>query len=234
MRQILMKCESVTGRIDDYLDGDVSQQERQAMAQHLRSCESCRAEYQSAQNLLEQLNSMDTPIPRAGYESRVLEFLNAKSDAPEKTRQHRPRHMPIWFAAGFSTAALAIFALLFIFNSPSLKQNNSMPVMTVELQPLQTRKVDLVFNSPTQLQNAQIKIELPQGTEIAGYPNRGSLEWKTSFKQGSNKLSLPLIVKEKSGGTLYATITHEGQTRIFELNLVAIPASSHYTATLTS
>jgi len=230
-----MKCESVTGRLDDYLDGEVTQQERQAMAQHLLDCESCRAEYQSAHNLLEQLSSLDIPTPRAGYESRVLQFLkNTKESQKDKVSTHKPRSVPIWFAAGFSTAALAIFAVLFIFNSPSLEQNNSMPVMTVELQPLQTRKVDLVFNSPTQLQNAQIRIELPAGTEIAGYPNRGSLEWKTSFKQGSNKLSLPLIVKEKNGGTLYAKITHEGQTRVFELNLVAIPASSHYTATLIS
>jgi len=226
-----MNCESVTARLDDYLDGDVSTQEREAMAQHLRECESCRAEYESAQALLEELSSLDIPKPRAGYEKRVLAFLDKQ---PEQVKQHRPRHIPIWFAAGFSTAMLAIFAVLFVFNSPSLDPGDAMPVMTVELQPLQTRKVDLVFNSPRQLQNAQIKIELPEGTEIAGYPNRGSLEWKTSFKQGSNKLSLPLIVKEKNGGTLYATITHEGQTRIFKLNLVAIPAASQYTTTLTS
>ncbi len=226
-----MNCESVTARLDEYLDGDVATQEREAMAQHLRECGPCQAEYQSAQALLEELSSLDIPEPRAGYEKRVLAFLDKK---PEKVRQHKSHHIPIWFAAGFSTAALAIFAVLFVFNSPSLEQGDAMPIMTVELQPLQTRKVDLVFNSPSQLQDAQIRIELPEGTEIAGYPNRGSLEWKTSFKQGSNKLSLPLIVKEKNGGTLYATITHEGQTRVFQLNLVAIPASSHYTATLTS
>lgn len=226
-----MKCESVTIRIDDYLDDEMSQPEREAMAQHLLDCESCRAEYQSSHNLLEQLNSLDIPEPRAGYQQRVLQFLENRKD---KVSTHRPLSMPIWFAAGFSTAAVAILAVLFTFNSPLFDQHEPMPVLTVELQPLQVRKVELVFNSPTQLQNASIRIELPQGTEIAGYPNRETLEWKTSFKQGSNRLSLPLIVKEKSGGTLYAKITHAGQTRIFELNVVAIPASSRYSTTRTS
>ena len=228
-----MKCESVTTRIDDYLDGMLHTREREAIAQHLRDCKSCHEEYQSAQNLLEQLADLEIPEPRSGYEQRVLSFLEDKK-GQEKLRQHRPRAMPIWFAAGFSTAAVAIFAILAVFYNPMVEQSDTMPVLTVELQPLQTRKVDLVFNSPTQIQNASMRIELPAGTEIAGYPNRNSLEWKTSLKQGTNRLSLPLIVKEKSGGTLYAKITHEGKTRVFELNVLAVPASSQYPITITS
>ena len=227
----MLKCESVTTRIDDYLDGTLSDQERQAMEQHLEGCTTCREEFQLAKDLLEQLSSLEVPAPRPGYEQRVLGFLQDVR-GEEKPRQPKPHVLPMWFGAGFATAALAIVAVLFSVNSPVLEQTDTMPVLTVELQPLQTRKVDLVFNSPEQIQSASLRIELPQGTEIAGYPNRNSLEWKTNLKKGSNRLSLPLIVKEKNGGTLYATISHEGQTRTFKLNLVALPASSHYTATI--
>ena len=228
-----MKCETVTARIDEYLDGELADQEREAMAQHIQSCEACQEEYQLSKSLLEQLSEIDVPQPRAGYEKRVLSFLE-DSKTKQKLGQHRPHSLPIWFAAGFSTAAVAIFAVLFAFNSPVFEQADKLPVLTVELQPLQTRKVDLVFNSPEHIQNASMRIELPQGTEIAGYPNRHSLEWKTNLKKGTNRLSLPLIVKEKNGGTLYAKITHDGQTRTFELNVVALPASSQNTTILTS
>ena len=204
-----------------------------AVAQHIESCDACREEYLAAKELLEQLSDMEVPAPRAGYEQRVLSFLE-DSKTKQKLSQHRPHSLPIWFAAGFSTAAVAIFAVLFAFNSPVFETTDKLPVLTVELQPLQTRKVDLVFNSPDQIQNASMRIELPQGTEIAGYPNRHSLEWKTNLKKGTNRLSLPLIVKEKNGGTLYAKITHDGQTRTFELNVVALPASSHNTMILAS
>ena len=190
-------------------------------------------EFQLAKSLLEQLSEIDVPRPRAGYEQRVLGFLD-DTRGREIPPRHRPHSLPIWFAAGFSTAAVAIFAVLFAFNSPVFEQTDKLPVLTVELQPLQTRKVDLVFNSPDHIQNASMRIELPQGTEIAGYPNRNSLEWKTNLKKGTNRLSLPLIVKEKNGGTLYAKITHDGQTRTFELNVVALPASSQTTAIVTS
>lgn len=229
----MLKCESVSARIDDYLDGNLADQEQEAMAQHLKGCETCRKEYQLAKNLLEQLSKIEVPTPRPGYEQRVLRFLEDSKQKDfrggEKHGQHKPHALPMWFAAGFTTAAIAIFVVLFAFNSPVFEQAEKMPVLTVELQPLQTRKVDLVFNSPEHIQNASLRIELPQGTEIAGYPNRNSLEWQTTLKKGTNRLSLPLIVKEKQGGKLYARITHEGQTRTFELNVVALPASSQYT-----
>ncbi|MGD8784222.1 MAG: zf-HC2 domain-containing protein [Thioalkalispiraceae bacterium] len=227
-----MKCESVIAQLDDYLDNELSAQEHEAIVQHLQQCESCQTEFQATQNLLEELGKLDVPAPRPGYEERVLRFLH--EDRPQQKQRHTPRSMPVWFATGFVTAALAIFAVLFISNSPILEPDAPMPVMTVELQPLQTRNVDLVFSSPREIHNASLRIELPEGTEIAGYPNQQSLEWKTNLKSGTNRLSLPLIIKHKSGGKLFARISHGGQTRTFELNVIALPASSHYPGTLAS
>jgi hypothetical protein len=225
-----MKCESITDKIDDYLDGELASEEQKAMARHLETCAACRQDVESARALLDQLSDLNVPAPRPGYEDRVLQFLQEE----RKQKVHRPRAMPIWFATGFATAALAIFGVLFMTNSPVFNPAEPMPVMTVELQPMQARKVSLVFNSPVEIQDASLRIELPEGTEIAGYPNTSSLEWKTSLKQGSNRLSLPLIIKGKKGGTLYAKISHSGTTRVFKLNVVSLPASSNYPVTVAS
>jgi hypothetical protein len=98
--------------------------------------------------------------------------------------------------------------------------------ITLHVIPQQVRKVDLVFNSPQHIQQATLRIELPVGVTLNGYAQRRVLQWQTELKQGSNRLSLPLIAKGNVGGTLTASISHEGKTRTFKVNIVTNGASS--------
>ena len=224
-----MTCENVQNQLDDLLDGSLSQNEASVLREHIDVCEQCQQAWHEAEHISKQLRELPMIEPRPGYEQRMLAFLDQKAESGKKPRHH----MPIWFGAGFATAMAAIFSVWFLFSGPILQNQDAMPIMTVELPQMQARKVDLVFNSPEYIKSASLRIELPEGTEIAGYPNRNSLEWNTSLKQGTNRLSLPLIIKAKNGGTLLAKITHQGQTRSFKVNLISTPASSQWnTATV--
>jgi len=227
-----MQCELILKQLDDYLDGELPQGERGNIDQHLQSCSDCRADYYHAQELIQQCQNLPAIKPRPGYERRMLHFL---AQQPQSSRYF----IPAWFAAGFSTAVaalLVVWFMVFDLTDPSLidPSQDSLPVITVELPAMQSRKVDLVFNSPNSIQKAAMTIELPDGVEIAGYPKQRKLEWHTALKQGSNRLSLPIIIKNNQGGTLLARISHEGQTRTFKLNLVPIPSSSEFLPVLSS
>ena len=222
-----MNCEQILRQLDDYLDGDLPPDDFEHIEQHLKSCVNCQTEYQLGQDIITHCQNQPDIKPRPGYEARMLRFLDEK---PAKPRYF----VPAWFAAGFGSALAALLVVWFMginFTDPA---PNSMPIMTVELPAMQSRKVDLVFNSPRSIQNAAMTIELPAGTEIVGYPGQRTLKWKTTLKQGSNRLSLPIIIRGKQGGTLLAKISHQGQTRTFKLNLVPIPSSSQQRNVLSS
>ena len=227
-----MQCENILNKLDDYLDGDLLAGDLEPVQQHLNDCEHCRAEYQLAQDLIQQCQNQPVIEPRPGYESRMLSFL----DQQQHPQAARPRYsVPAWFAAGFGSAIAATLLVVWFvaFDIVGPAQDN-MPVMTVEIPTMQSRKVALVFNSPRHIQNAAMTIELPAGTEIVGYPGQRTLKWQTTLKQGSNRLSLPIIIRSKQGGILLAKISHEGQTRTFKLNLVPIPSSSQLLPILSS
>lgn len=222
-----MHCEQIIRQLDDYLDGDLPPGDFERIEHHLKSCANCRAEYQHGQDIIKQCQNQPEITPRPGYEARMLSFLAEK---PQKSRSF----VPVWFAAGFSSAVAALLVVWFMgfdFTGPA---PDSMPIMTVELPAMQSRKVELVFNSPRSIQNAAMTIELPAGTEIVGYPGQRTLKWQTSLKQGSNRLSLPIILRGKQGGTLLAKISHQGQTRTFKLKLIPIPSSSQQRNVLSS
>ncbi len=216
-----MHCEDTLRQLDEYLDGSLPKDPHNAITRHLQYCPGCRQKYEQAQQLLLALHTMPVAPPRAGYTQRVTGFLHI-SEAPI----HRLR-TPLWFATGFATAMLTVFVVWFMLSMPTNRlSETAVSTVTLHVVPHQVRKVDLVFNSPIHIQQATLRIELPAGVELAGYAQQHFLQWQTELKQGSNRLTLPLIVKANVGGTLTASLSHEGRTRTFKVNIVTNGASS--------
>ncbi len=214
-----MKCSNVKQRLDDFIDGLLGAIEQEAIVQHLLDCKACSDELAISQHLLLELRSIPVPEPRKGYEDRVFDFLHTR-ELP--SRQHYPR----WFATGFATAAIAFVALWLLFVPGSVQQDENQSIVTIQLAPQQVRKISLVFNSPIQIKQAILSLELPDNIELAGYANRRSLEWKTDLKAGTNRLTLPLIARGNSSGIIRASITHADKTRAFQIQVKTIPSST--------
>lgn len=216
-----MHCEDTQRQLDDYLDGNLPIARHDAISGHLQHCAGCRQKFEQAQQLLLALHTMPVAPPRAGYAQRVLGFLSMPTPKPDV----RPR-IPLWFGAGFATAMLAVVAVWFMLSLPSQQPVETVSAITLHVVPEQVHTVALVFNSPDHIQQATLRIELPAGIELSGYAQRHVLQWQTELKRGSNRLSLPLIAKGNIGGTLTATLSHQGKTRTFKVNIVTNGASS--------
>jgi len=224
-----MQCEKILKQLDDYLDSELTQAERRLVDQHLPDCANCRTEYDFAQELLQQCRNQSAVMPRTGYEARMLSFLERDQyKQPSKPRFFAPGFSAFstWFAAGFGSAVATLLVVWFLVFDISGPTQDNMPIMTVELPVMQSKKVALVFTSPHNIRNAAMTIELPAGTEIVGYPGQRIINWQTNLKQGTNRLNLPIIIRSKQGGTLLAQISHQGQTRTFKLKLIPMPSSS--------
>lgn len=217
-----MHCEDAQRQFDDYLDGSLPTAGHAAVARHLQQCADCRQAFEQAQQLLSALHAMPVAPPQAGYAQRVTGFLHTANEKPAARI-----HIPLWFATGFATAMmLALFTVWFMLPMSNRLPETTVSAVTLHVVPHQVRKVDLVFNSPERIQHATLRIELPAGIELDGYAQRRVLQWQTELKQGSNRLSLPLVAQGDNGGTLKAIISHKGKTRIFKVNIETSGASS--------
>lgn len=205
-----MQCTQLPDLLDDYLDGVLSPLQQTALEQHLGDCSACQQQVLFAKQLQSRLASMPYPAPSGEFVTRVLQTIAA----PQK----KPYLQRYGFAAGFITAAVASVGLwLALISHPGVDNTPGVDLYSVELVAEQTQQVSLVFNSPVDIDNAALKLELPSNIELAGHSTKRQLEWQTSLRKGTNRLILPLIAHGKTNGPLQASITSGGKTKTFYL-----------------
>lgn len=203
-----MQCIQIQDLLDEYLDGALSPLQKVAFEYHVSECNGCRQHVAFAQQLQRQLVDMPYPSPSDDFESRILQSM------PASTISSRQRNYG--FAAGFSTALAAGLGLWLVLTPPiAINDSGNKGVISIELVAEQTQPVNLVFNSPVDIENATLRLELPANIELAGFPARQKLEWQTSLHKGSNRLVLPLISHGTTDKPLLASISSKGKTRTF-------------------
>ena len=214
-----MNCSQTQNMLDDYIDGDLSTIQLSHTQSHLNSCANCRHIFTESQNLVVALHDIPVPDAKMGYEQRMLSFLQKESKQVSYGQN--------WFIAGFGSALAATLTLWLSFSTPQLTSLDAEQMNTVNLVVQEQKTIDLVFNLQSDLADATLTIELPDKTEIAGFPSKRQLTWNTSFKKGANRLALPLIASELNNGVLTAHLNQNGKTKTFHvrINVKSAPTS---------
>lgn len=73
-------------RIQEYLDGRLSAEERQAVRAHLDHCAGCRAEVEAWRSVFARLDRMPELAPSADFAERVMDALPAPEPLPARIR----------------------------------------------------------------------------------------------------------------------------------------------------
>lgn len=209
-----MNCTQLKNMLDDYLDGSLSAVQLMYVQSHLNCCDECQSIFAQAQKLTRSLKDLPIPPAKAGYEDRMLKFLD--KTRPGQTRQSQKNN---WLVAGFSGAITATLTLWLVFSPLSIFSTNTENMSTVNLLVQEKKTIDLVFNLASDLTDATLTIELPEKIEVSGYPGKRQLAWETSFKKGANRLALPLIGIEVNSGILTARLSQKGITKTFRVRI---------------
>ena len=213
-----MTCNERHDMMDDYLDGELPQRQREAFERHLNDCAGCQQRLAREQVLRADLKAMPVPAPSAGFAERVLR------QAVESNVSHHHRH---GFVTGFGSALLAGLALwvvvgLFFPGPQGVAPEGAGPLqmVSIALNALnEEQDVTLVFNAERIVLGARISIELPDNVIIAGYPGRKRLEWSTDLAKGSNLLRLPVIATRADAGQLVAHIEYGNKVTTLKIQL---------------
>jgi hypothetical protein len=123
------------------------------------------------------------------------------------------------FYFGMATAACLVLLLVtgLYHHGPEILNNHQ---VTAGQSGEVSKTINLVFNCPIDMEQAELTIILPENIELAAFPGRRRLTWETDLKEGGNLLPLEIITSRPSGSaTITARIEHKRKSRIQTLNV---------------
>lgn len=98
-------CEKYTAALSAFADGELNENERDALLEHLEHCEGCRehlSELMILHTMFEELPELDAP---QGFSERVLDRMHEEQCAKKRHRRAWPRVLAACFALVLISAA---------------------------------------------------------------------------------------------------------------------------------
>lgn len=102
-----MNCNEFNEKLFDYIDDELSDDEKNAMNEHLANCSSCRQKYQEYNSIISSLHDLPLEEPPRGYCKR----LNIKLKASLADKKRKNRNMIIKIASAAAVCVLAVTAI---------------------------------------------------------------------------------------------------------------------------
>ncbi|MGD2118454.1 MAG: zf-HC2 domain-containing protein [Chromatiales bacterium] len=215
-----MKCSVINQQIDAYLQQELSPLDKLAFEQHVANCDACAEQLAAAQGLLADLKNLPIAPPSADFEQRMFAKVR------KRYKQDAAHSHGFRFAAGFATATVAGLAIWLAVGTqtPDDVLRGQTPMISVALH--DAEPVRLMFDSESDIQNADLRIDLPDNVALAGYPGRRELSWHTSLKKGPNVLNLPIMAIDTGQGELSAQLSYHDKVKTYRLLLNTTAAPS--------
>jgi len=207
-----MNCISCTELLDQYLDDELAEAVAGQVRSHTESCPECSALLQRKTGLRQALRAIPCVPPVEGFYDRALEQT-------VKTTQRN--EIKFWTSAGLGTAIAAsvVAWLVLVLPVDQTEEIDAAQLAGVTISLNVEKTVRVSFQSVRELPGAMLTVQLPPGVEISGYANQSEIAWSTDVTRGVNILSLPIVVRSGSGGTIVAQIEHSGKSKSFRFDV---------------
>lgn len=203
-----MQCTTFQQQLDELVDGTAVDAE--ALREHAMHCDACARQLVIERRFRTGLRALATVSHDAARSERLLTRVRIA----QRSGNRRQR------IAGYAVAAclmvgVGVGVLLPRMTAPVDTANTArLLAVTMDVE----ESVRLVFRSPSELKGARIELVSSDGVELAGEVGRTQLSWEVDLHAGANLLELPVRLRSRTG-IVTATITHDGGTRSFQLQL---------------
>lgn len=217
---ITMSCRQIRSQLPEYVRGQLSANESQAVLGHLESCALCQQHEAFERSLMSELASRcRLPEPSPGFENRVFGQL------PVPASNHK-----VHVAWGGAVAAALVLGLMLGQggDKPGLEPEVAATDLTEEaaapseMAPVE-RTVRLAFNAGEALDDVTLTLDLPPHVELSGLPGQHRVSWQVSLVQGDNVLELPLTILFPGAGELIAELDANGRQKVFRAMVPQYP-----------
>lgn len=224
MTYTMMNCEVFDSHLNAYVRGQLGVNTHIAMRDHAVSCPHCSDLAEERKAYLATLNSVTVPNLTSAKSDRLI--ANAKQRGRSTTDRYG-------FVKGF--AAASILAVAVFLGVSQLNHNDvaSESFVTAglatpsHLDDLDAREITLIIHSPSQMESAQLVIQLPVDIAIAGEEHLSEVEYIVDLHAGENRIVLPIVSEPyamyASDVKLQASLHYKNGKKDFELDVDLTP-----------
>jgi hypothetical protein len=132
-----------------------------------------------------------------------------------------PRLVALAFVAAFAASVLTVIYTGLLVEAPRTQISAGLPSVTMTAG--QRRDLNLVFTAQTELPDAGLLIELPDGVELVGHAGEQRIQWRTRLAPGNNIVPLTLVAPAPATGQIIARLTAGDREKVFRIQVTVIP-----------
>jgi hypothetical protein len=203
-----MRCEDIEDLLNAQADVDMTTAKGQELEAHLLACDDCNGAWHAAE-LLRRYRALPTPVPSEALMARI----DALRQPSRATKQMSP-----WIAAVGGALAAGIAVVAFNYFGAAVDDGvRAVPSLTMSLN--ETRDVNVTIDSPEAFMDVEVRVVLAGGIELQGFRARRELKWTTDLEAGVNRLTLPIVASDSSGGKLMVAVGHGDKQRAFVVQI---------------
>lgn len=203
-----MRCEDIENLLNEHADAELTPAEQQAVEAHVASCDSCGGAWLAAR-ALRQYRALPTPTPSA----TLIAKLAVTRQPPAVTRR-----TSLWSAAIGGALAASLVAVAFnYYRTAPADRARTVPSLTMALH--ESRDVNVTIDSPEAVMEVDVRVVLAGGIELEGLAGRRELKWKTDLEAGINRLTLPIVAADSTGGRVLVSVGYGAKQQAFVVQI---------------
>jgi hypothetical protein len=125
------------------------------------------------------------------------------------------------FVAAFAASVLTVIYTGLLVEAPRTRISAGLPSVAMTVG--ERRDVNLVFTSRTELADAGLVIELPEGVELVGHAGERRIRWRTRLAPGNNIVPLALVAPTPAAGQIIARLRAGEAEKVFRIQVSVDP-----------
>jgi len=206
----MITCEQIQVLLNDYIDDELAAADAEAVSYHCLSCQCCSDRLEQLRIQRELIQSLPVPPASANFEKRVIEGA-VRQAHPAVHSQFRARSL---YLAAAASVLVALVLWLGLFNDTMVNDKTQYIAIVSD----EVRTINVAIDSDETLEAVDLRVELSDNLELAGYGSKKAIGWTTQLQKGVNVISLPVVGIAQGKGDITTRIRLNGKEKTMRIN----------------
>jgi hypothetical protein len=200
-----VNCRETDDLLQEFIDGGLPPAQREAMAEHHRTCGHCAAKYHDTLAVIGMLKRVEVPPASPDFAARAIARATRKRQ-PARARTTR------WMPAGIAASLLAAALVVLLVNPRTADPDHAVVRLGDAVQVIR-----VAIDSAHAIDGVSMRIDVSDNLRISGYENRTAISWTASLNKGTNVISLPVSAISGGDGEITARVRLKDRVRTFRI-----------------
>jgi len=210
-----MNCDFIADNMGKIVYGRLPQNTMMQCRKHLYRCADCTDAVRGAEALALLRNCGPRSVPEGLFDK----LSSALKENPPEAAPARSR---FWAGTGIGSAlaaSLFVAAMTVGWMGPATDESSDIAQFAVNVSEPKIMNVAIEADRP--LKGASISILLSGDIELDGFSGEREVTWITDLEAGVNRLQLPVIALDASGGKMIVRLEHPETEQVYVVNVDA-------------